>query len=193
MDGSDSCGGLCSEGLTNVLETSVFPALEAGGAERMEHTVVRGMGPVLDTRWGCTGHDIDVGSQLTAVVVQGEVVDVVAKGILDFGAAGRELANMVRGRRRQDVHLRETKDDVGGKHSARNGDPVEVVVELEGQDENIGPGDLRDGDGVGDWQWCVEDTLGTGEDVCERADVVHGPSLMDGARHGLLLEDMLHV
>jgi len=69
MDGSDGSGGLCSESLTDVFKTSVFPAFEASGAERMKHTVVRGVGPVFYARWRSAGHDIDIGGQLAAVVV----------------------------------------------------------------------------------------------------------------------------
>lgn len=68
-------------------------------------------------------------------MVEGEIVDIVAEGILDFATDEEE-----------------TEDDVGGADCTGDGDPLEVVVELEGEDDDIDPGYLGDGDGVGDWE-----------------------------------------
>ena len=56
----------------------------------MQHAVVRSICPIFDTGSGCAGHNINIGSQFAAVIVEGKIVDVVAKGILNLGAAKRE-------------------------------------------------------------------------------------------------------
>jgi len=71
VDGFDRSGGLCSESLTNVLETSAFPTFIPCGTERVHDTIVGGTCPILDAGRRNAGHDIDIGSQFAAVVVEG--------------------------------------------------------------------------------------------------------------------------
>lgn len=68
-------------------------------------------------------------------MVEREIVDVVAEGVFDFASDEKE-----------------TEDYVGGADCAGDGDPLEVVVELEGEDDYVDPCYLGDGDGVGDWE-----------------------------------------
>jgi hypothetical protein len=91
VDRLDRSGGLCSESLTNILDTSVFPACVTGSAERMQHTIVGCTCPILDAWSRNAGHDINIGSQLAAIVVKGQVVDIVAEGVLNFGATKKKL------------------------------------------------------------------------------------------------------
>lgn len=102
----------------------------------MQHAVVRSICPIFDTGSGSAGHDIDIGSQFAAVLVERQIVDVVTKGILNLGAAKGESArrNVKKHGKVEDVHLRETEDNVGGEHGARYGNPVQVMVQLEWQD-----------------------------------------------------------
>jgi hypothetical protein len=91
VDGLDRSGSLCSQSLTNILDTSVLPASITSGAKGMHHTVVGSTCPILDAWSRNAGHDINIGSQLAAVVVEGQIVDVVAEGVLNLGAAKKGL------------------------------------------------------------------------------------------------------
>jgi hypothetical protein len=87
----DRSGSLCSESLTNVLKTSLFPTFVTSSTERVQYTVVGSTCPFFDTRGRNAGHDINVGSQFAAVFVEGQVVDVVAEGVLNLGATVKGL------------------------------------------------------------------------------------------------------
>jgi hypothetical protein len=91
------------------------------------------------------GDGVNVEFEFFAVGFEGEVVYVVAKGVFDFAANGGEA-----------------DDDVGCEDAAWDCDPAEVVPELEGEHEHVDPGDLGDGDGVGDWEGGLEDAVHAG-------------------------------
>lgn len=86
MDGFDRSGGLCSKSLTDILKTPVFPAFVTSGTEWMQYTVVWSTCPILDAGRRNAGHDINVGSQFAAVVIEGQVIDIVAEWVLNLGA-----------------------------------------------------------------------------------------------------------
>lgn len=85
---------------------------------------------------------VDVHFEFFAKGFEGEIVDIVAEGVLDFAADGGE-----------------PDDYVGGEYAPGDGDPFEVFDELEGEHEHVDPGYLRDGDGVGDWEGGGEDAV----------------------------------
>lgn len=104
---------------------------------------------IRELRRGDAGQGIQFLGELGAVVVQGQIVDVVAEGVLELVADGVE-----------------TEDDVGGGDGAGDGDPVEGVVELEGEEVDVEEDDLGDQDVVADGEGGGEDTLCGGLDVC---------------------------
>lgn len=76
-----------------------------------------------------------------------------AEGVFDFAADGGEA-----------------DDDVGGEDAAGDGDPAQVLDELEGKHHNVDPSDLRDGDRVGDGEGCLEDAVHAGQGFVELDD-----------------------
>lgn len=94
---------------------------------------------------------MEVVLDLLTVAVERAVVLVVAEGVFDLAADG--------------------EDDVGADDDAGDGDPAEGIPELEGEGEDVGPGDLADGDGVGEGQGGVDDAFGAGEDFVEGGEV----------------------
>ena len=100
--------------------------------------------------------DVDLVRDLRAVSVQRQIVVVSAEGVLDLPADGRDA-----------------EDDVGAHDGARDRDPVEGIPELEGEGEDVDPGYLADGDGVGDGQGRVDDAFGAGEDFVHGGQVAH--------------------
>lgn len=71
VDRLDRSGGLRSESLTNIPDTSVFPAGISSSTQGMQHTIVGSTCPILDAWSRNAGHDINIGSQFAAVVVEG--------------------------------------------------------------------------------------------------------------------------
>lgn len=111
---------------------------------------------VLPSRHLLRADDVDLVRDLCAVPVQRQIIVVFAEGVLDFAADGRDA-----------------EDDVGAHDGAGDRDPVEGVPELEGQGEDVDPGYLADGDGVGDWEGGVDDAFGAGEDFVHGGQVAH--------------------
>lgn len=81
---------------------------------------------------------------------------------------------------------RDPEDDVGAEDGARDRDPAEGVPELEGERDDVGPGDLGDGDGVGDRERGVDDAFGAGEDLVEGGEVGQDHALVDAVGEGLV-------
>lgn len=52
----------------------------------------------------------------------------------------------------------------------RNGDPLQRVVQLEGESQNIEPGDLGDGNAIGDGQRSVQNTLSPSDYLVQRGE-----------------------
>lgn len=106
-------------------------------------------------------HNVDLVRDLRAVSVQRQIVVVLAERVLDFPPDGRDAQDYVR-----------------AYHGPRDRDPVEGVPELEGQGEDVDPGYLADGDGVGDWEGGVDDAFGAGEDFVHGREVAHYEALV---------------
>ena len=102
-----------------------------------------------------TVNNINLGGNLLAKRVEREIVDIVAERVLELGADEEE-----------------TKDEVRGHDGAGDGDPLEGRVELEGEQHDVDPGHLGDGDGVGDGEGGVEDAFCAGEDVVQGGEHV---------------------
>ena len=95
---------------------------------------------------GFRGYHIYFGFNLTAVLVQGEVVHIVAEGIFDLAAYGCY-----------------TQNDIGANDRTGYSDPPKSVPKLERQGYNVDPGYLADGDGISDRKWGVENAFCAGE------------------------------
>ena len=139
--------------IPNILLTPRHPPIEALLAQRPQRHI-----QIAPKELGYVGprvaHDVvDVGLELLAEGFEREVVDVFAEGVFDLAADGGDA-----------------EDDVGGEDGTRDGDPAEVVPHLEGEHHDVDPGDLGDGDGVGDGEGGVEDALDADEDVVEGDD-----------------------
>lgn len=101
--------------------------------------------------WGLDAHqDVQFLAQLLAVCVEGEIVDVVSKGILEFVSDGCQ-----------------THDDVGCGQSTRDCDPAEGGEELEGEDVDVEKDDLGDQDVVTNGKRGGEDTFGIGLGIAQ--------------------------
>lgn len=137
------------------------PGAVAVGAEREEDQVVLTLDEFCGLRSGSRGDDVDLTGQLVAVVVERQVVDVVTERVLDLAANGLEA-----------------QDDVRSSHGTGNGNPLESGPQLEGQHEDVDPGDLRDSDRVGDREGSVENTLRTGKNIIQLEDGLRGLDLV---------------
>ena len=87
---------------------------------------------ILGARRLARRNDVDLARELVAEFLEREVVDVVAEGVLDLAADGGDAEH-----------------DVSAHDGAGDGDPAEGGPQLEGQGDDVDPGDLGDGDGVG--------------------------------------------
>jgi len=136
--------------IANILLTPARPALVVLLAERPNRHVT-GASHELARRGRRLGSDsIDIQFQLLAVGFEGKIIDVVPEGILNFAAD--------RG---------EPDDDVCGEYAPGDGDPAEVVPELEGEQHDVHPGDLGDGNGVSDRKWRGKNTIHASEGFVE--------------------------
>ena len=66
------------------------------------------------------------------------------------------------------------KDDIGANEGSRNCDPSESLPKLEWEGEYVDPGDLGDGNGVGNRKRGVEYAFGASKDFVEGAQASHG-------------------
>lgn len=92
---------------------------------------------------------IQLPAQLGAVLVEWEVVDVVAKGILQLV-----------------TYRRDAEDDVGGRNGTGDCDPSKFVVKLEWEQINVEENDLGDQDVVADGEGGGKDTFRVAGGVC---------------------------
>ena len=118
--------------------------------QAIEHLIPLGVDEILRSRRGARSDDVDLARELVAEFIEREVVGVEAERVLDLAPDGGDAQH-----------------DVGADHRARDGDPAKRVPELEGERDDVDPGDLRDGDGVGFGQGGGEHAFGAGEDVGE--------------------------
>lgn len=132
----------------------VLPLSDGVVAQREQRSVVGVAGEVLVICCRNAGQDIEVSGNFIAEGLEGEIVDVVAEGVFDFSTDDGE-----------------TEDNVGSYHGGRDSDPVEFAEELEGEDHDVCPCDLGDGNAVSEWQWGVENTFYTGQDVGHDSNV----------------------
>ena len=152
-----SSQGLLLNRLPQPLLAPQLPALIRRRANREQHAIL----PALDVFHevveleGLRRNDVQLGGDLVAEQLEWQVVDVLAEGVLDLAADEEDAEN-----------------NVGGGDGGGDGDPLEDGVELEGEEHHVDPGDLRDGDGVGDGEGGVEDAFGAGEDVVEGEEIV---------------------
>lgn len=99
---------------------------------------------------GLAHDDIDILADLHTETVQRQIIDILAKGVLNLAP-----------------NKRQSQYDVRGKDGRRNGNPFETIDELEGQHQDIHPCDLGNGDGIGQRQRGVEDPIDAVEDVVD--------------------------
>lgn len=129
---------------------SLRPHAVARIAVRVQNLVLRVIDEFGDARLGARSDGLHILHDLLAEEVQGQVVDVVAEGVLDL-VADEENA----------------QDDVGRGDGGRDRDPAKLREQLEGQEEHVNPGDLRDGDGVCDGEGSVQDSFRVDHDVVQ--------------------------
>lgn len=58
----------------------------------------------------------------------------------------------------------------GLTHGSWDSYPLQLSVELEGESEDIDPGDLGDEDCIGEGEWSVQHSFGSGHDFFERRE-----------------------
>lgn len=146
---------LSLERLAEVVFTSVEPDVPATLAEGPEHLVVEVLHPVT-TAWLALGRDdVHLGRDLCAIVLEGQIVDVLTKGVLDFATDEEE-----------------PKDNVACSDSRGNSHPLETAVKLEGEQEHVDEGDLRNGNSIGDRERGRENSFGTCEDIVQCCNIV---------------------
>lgn len=90
-----------------------------------------------------------------------------AEGVLDFAADKGESKNDVGG----NCYIIRPENSVDWMgiltDGSRNGHPFKKVVQLEGQHEDVDPGDLGDGDAVCGRKRSIQDAFGAGEDFVQ--------------------------
>lgn len=165
-----------AQALTNLLHALAIPSLISQLAKREQQRILILAHEVIWAWWRLGDNHIDILADVVAELVEWKIVNVVSKGILDFAA---DEGN--------------SKDDVGGEDRGWNGDPAERLVELEGEEQNVDPGDLANGDRIRDGERGVEDAVGSGEDVVHGSEGVQGLGLIDGDLEGAIVIEQLHV
>jgi len=133
--------------IPDILLTPRHPPLEALMTQRIHGHIHTGPEELVRLRYRIAHDIINVAFELLAVGFEREIVDVHAEGVFDFAADGGNA-----------------EDDVGGEDAAGDCYPAEIFPELEWQHHYVDPGNLGDGDGVGDWEGGLEDTFYADED-----------------------------
>ena len=100
--------------------------------QAIEHLVPLHVDEILGLWRRARGDDVDLARELVAELLERQVVDAVAERVPDLAADGRDAQH-----------------DVGAHDGARDGDPAQRGPQLERERDDVDPGDLRDGDGVG--------------------------------------------
>lgn len=88
---------LCPQRGADILNAAVLPLRVSGGAKREENQVFVAGGEVVHAGGWHGGDDVELDGDLSAVCVQGEIVDILAKGVLDFAADRGEAEDDVCG------------------------------------------------------------------------------------------------
>ena len=101
----------------------------------------------------CDG--VNVHFELFAKGLERQVIHVVAERVLDFCA-----------------DLGDAQDNVGGEDAAGDGDPLQTGPQLERQHHDVDPGDLRNGNRVGDGERSLKDTVHAGQGFVELDNTV---------------------
>lgn len=102
-------------------------------------------------RHGCNSVNVEL--EFLAEGLEGQIVNVVAEGVLDFATNGSQ-----------------SDDNVSSEDASGDGDPVEAVNQLEWQHHDVNPGDLRDGDGVGNGERGLENAVHADHGLVELDD-----------------------
>ena len=111
-----------------------------------------------------------------AEFVQRQIVDIVAKWVFNFAPDGGN-----------------PEDDIGANDGSRDGDPSERAPKLEWEGNYVDPGDLGDGNGVGNGKRGVEYPFGASKDFVEGAQRSHGHRLVSARRKSSVANDRLDV
>lgn len=96
---------------------------------------------------------VNIELEFFAISFKRQIIDVVAKWILNFTADSGK-----------------TDDDVCGKDAPRNCDPAQIVPKLKGQHHDVNPGDLGNGDGVGNGEGSLKHAIHASEGFVELDD-----------------------
>lgn len=130
------------------------------------------------TSSGCrlAGDGVNIHLQFFTVGLERQVIDIMAKRILDFA-----------------TNSGKTNDNIRGKDTAGNSNPAKGFPELEGKHHNVHPGDLRDSDGIGDWERCLENTIHTGEGFVELNNTGDGLVLVKTNFEGFVVNDAVDI
>lgn len=142
--------GLCQQRITHVLLAALCPSVEALIAQWPNGHVALAAHEFSGDGCGLGGDAVDVHLKLLTEGLERQIIDVVTEGVLDLAADSRE-----------------TKDDIGSEDGTGDGDPVKRGIQLERQNHDVDPCDLGDGDGVGNGQRSVENTVKTNEALIE--------------------------
>ena len=152
------------------------PEVHAAWVEWVHGHIADPLHKVFGLGAGLRHDDVDVHFEFLAVGFEGQIVDVHAEGVFDFTTDGGEA-----------------EDDVAGEDAAGDGDPAEILPELEGQHHNVNPGNLGDGDGVGDGEGGLEDTVDADEHFVELDDHVDGLVLIETNFHGVVFDEAVDI
>lgn len=127
---------------------------------------------------GCPdrGEDVEFAGEFGAVVVEGEIIDVVSERVLELVSNGHEA-----------------DDDVCGGDGPGDGDPSESVEELEGQEIDVEVYDLGDEDVVADGERRLENTFGGRGTICEGVHAAEDLTEDDGGFERSVAEGAVDV
>lgn len=74
------------QGGADLVDGAFLPLVVAGGAQREEHKVILADTKLVQLGRGHGGDDVELVGELAAVGLQGQIIDVVSEGVLDFAA-----------------------------------------------------------------------------------------------------------
>ena len=168
--------GLTRQRIPDLRHALGRPTLTPHLAQRVQQHVIGVHDDLLHAGGGATHDDIHVFTNLLAEGVEGKVVDVVAEGVLDLAADQGDAEDYVR-----------------SKDASRNRDITQQFVELEGEQQDVDPCYLADGDAVRDGEGRVEDAVCADEHVVEGGQRVEGLRLVDGDFEGAVVVERFHV
>jgi len=154
---------LVGHGLADLIFATVHPHVPARVGHGPQDAVLDRLDPLAALSLAAAGDGIQVGGDLGAIRLEGKIVDVLSEGILNLTP-----------------NEEESQDDIRGHHSCWDRDIgiLELGQQLEGEHGDVDPGNLADGDRVGDGKRRVADTVSTREHVIEGGDVIVGERLL---------------